>query len=130
MLRGVLLDVAPPSMCGIRREESFRHSSTTVGGKQSDSNVASKTSRRTALNIRPRSSNPVNKTIHNNGRENLNQFIIFEVKTSLAGFGRKKKSIARASTRIEFQEAMIRFSKLGFPVAHGEFLRLQYEDYI
>jgi hypothetical protein len=25
---------------------------------------------------------------------------------------------------------LIRFSKLGFPVAHGKFLRLQYEDYI
>ena len=60
------------------------------------------------------------------------------MKTSLAGFGRGQKSISwrhhdaitRASTRIEFQEALIRFSKLGFPVAHGEFLRLQYEDYI
>ena len=29
--------------------------------------------------------------------------------------------IARASTRIEFQEALIRFSKLGFSVAHGSF---------
>ena len=39
-------------------------------------------------------------------------------------------AIARASTRIELQEAMIRFSKLGFPVAHGKFLGVQYEDYI
>ena len=36
-------------------------------------------------------------------------------------------AIARASTRIEFQEALIRFSKLGFPVAHGRFLSLEYE---
>ena len=34
----------------------------------------SKTSRRTPLHIRPRSSNPVNKIIHNTGRESLNQF--------------------------------------------------------
>ena len=45
-----------------------------------------------------------------------------EVKTSLAAFGREKSmswrhrdAIAFASTRIEFQEALIRFSKLGFP---------------
>ena len=65
--------------------------------------------------------------------------IIFIVKTSLAAFGRGKKksmgwrhndAIARASTRIEFQEALIRFFKLDFSVAHGEFLSLQYEDYI
>ena len=54
--------------------------------------------------------------------------MIFEVKTSLAGFGRGKiyelghrAAIARASTRIEFQETLIRFSKLGFSVAHGSF---------
>ena len=29
---------------------------------------------RTPLNIRPRSSNPVNKIIHNTDRESLNQF--------------------------------------------------------
>jgi hypothetical protein len=64
------------------------------------------------------------------------------VKTSLAAFWQGKILcvgvtnilVARASTRIEdvicFQEALIRFSKLDFPVAHGEFLRLQYEDYI
>ena len=33
------------------------------------------TSRRTPLNIRPWSSNPVNKIIHNTGHESLNQFI-------------------------------------------------------
>ena len=43
---------------------------------------------------------------------------------------RHHDAIARASTRIEFQEALIRFSKLGFPVAHGMFLSLQYEDYM
>ena len=43
---------------------------------------------------------------------------------------RHHDAIARASTRIEFQEDLTRFSKLGFPVAHGEFLSLQYEDYI
>ena len=36
-------------------------------------------------------------------------------------------AVVRASTRIEFQEALIRFSKLGFPVAHGKFLSVQYE---
>ena len=71
--------------------------------------------------------------------------IFFEVKTSIAALhnfwqgeiiwvGVIKTLVSRASTRIEgvisFQEALIRFSKLRFPVAHGEFLRLQYEDYI
>ena len=42
---------------------------------------------------------------------------------------RHHNAIARASTTIEFQKALIRFSKLGFPVAHGRFLRLKYEDY-
>ena len=45
-------------------------------------------------------------------------------------FWRHHRAIARASTRIEFQEALIRFSMLGFPVAYGKFLSLQYEDYI
>ena len=51
--------------------------------------------------------------------------VIIEVKTSFAGCGRGKSmsrrhrdDIARASTRIEFQEALI-FSKLSFTVAHG-----------
>ena len=64
------------------------------------------------------------------------------MKTSLAAFWQGKllwvcvinTPVARASTIIEdvicFQEALIRFPKLGFPVAHEEFLRLQYEDYI
>ena len=59
------------------------------------------------------------------------------MKTSLAAFGRVKSmswrhhdAIAHASTKIEFQEALIRFSKLGFPVTHGKFLGLQYEDYV
>ena len=64
--------------------------------------------------------------------------MFFEVKNSLAGFDRGKKSmslchqgaIARESTRIGFQEALIRFSKFGFPIAHGMFLSLQYKDYI
>ena len=43
---------------------------------------------------------------------------------------RHHDAIPRGSTRIEFQEALIRFAKLGFPVAHGKFLSLQYEDYI
>ena len=34
---------------------------------------------------------------------------------------RHHDAIARASTRIGFQEALIRFSKLGFPVAYGKF---------
>ena len=38
--------------------------------------------------------------------------------------------IARASTRIEFQEALLRFCKLGFSVADGKFPSLKYEDYI
>jgi hypothetical protein len=43
---------------------------------------------------------------------------------------RHHDAIARASTRIEFQEALIRFSKLGFTVAHGRFLSLEYKDYL
>ena len=66
----------------------------------------------------------------------------FKVKTSLAVFWQEKilwvgiinMLVACTSTRIEdvicFQEALIRFSKLSFPVAHGEFLRLQYEDHM
>ena len=42
---------------------------------------------------------------------------------------RHHSAIAHTSTRIEFHEALIRFSKLGFPVAHQKFLSLQYEDY-
>ena len=42
---------------------------------------------------------------------------------------RHHAAIARTSITIGFQEAFIRFSKLGFPVAHGKF-GLQYEDYI
>ena len=53
------------------------------------------------------------------------------MKTSLAAFGRlHHDAIARASARIEFQEALIRFSKLCFPVAHGKFLSLQYTKII
>ena len=56
----------------------------------------------------------------------FDSYIIIEVKTSLPAFGRGKKSMswrhhdafARAPTRTEFQKALIRFSKLGFPVAH------------
>ena len=54
------------------------------------------------------------------------------MKTSLAGFGREKSvswrhhdAAVRASTRIEFQEALIRFSKLGFPVAHIQYVIFQ-----
>ena len=56
---------------------------------------------------------------------------IFKVKSSLAEIVRGKKkpmswryhdAIARAYTRIEFQEAFIRSSKLGFSVAHGNFV--------
>ena len=43
---------------------------------------------------------------------------------------RHRDAIARSSTKIEFQKALIRFSKLGFPVAHGKFPSLQYKDYI
>ena len=43
---------------------------------------------------------------------------------------RHHDTIARTSARIEFQEALIRFSKLSFPVAHEKFLSLQYEDYM
>ena len=72
----------------------------------------------------------------------LTQSLIFEVKTFLATFWQGKilwvgvinVLVVRASNRIKdlicFQEALIRFSKLGFPVAHGEFLRLKFEDYI
>ena len=42
---------------------------------------------------------------------------------------RHHDAIVRPSTRIEFQEALIRLSKLGFPVALVEFLRLHYEYY-
>ena len=38
---------------------------------------------------------------------------------------RHHDAIARASTRIEFHEPLIKFSKLGFPVAHGKFLNQQ-----
>ena len=67
---------------------------------------------------------------------------IFEVKNSTASFWKGKilwvcvvnTLVAHASTRIEdlicFHEALIRFSKLGFRVARGEYPRLQYEDYI
>ena len=59
MLSGVVLDVSPPSMCGILR-------SGPSGGE---------TSRATLLNIRPRFSNPVNNITYNIGRESLNQCI-------------------------------------------------------
>ena len=63
---------------------------------------------------------------------------IFEVKTSLVALGRitiyglasSWCYCARICNGRRVQEALIRFSKLGFAVAHGEFLRLQYEDYI
>ena len=70
------------------------------------------------------------------------KLFVFEVKTSLAAFWQGKilwvgvinTLVARALSRIEdlicFQEALIKFSKLGFPVVRGEFLRQQYEDYI
>ena len=62
--------------------------------------------------------------------ENKFHSFIFEVKSSLDAIWQGKiiwvgvinTLVARASTRIEdvicFQEALMRFSKLGFPVAH------------
>ena len=67
--------------------------------------------------------------------KNAFSYFFIEVKTSLAAFGRGKIYELASSwrycvriNRIEFQEALIRFSKLGFPVAYGKFL--SYEDYI
>ena len=64
---------------------------------------------------------------HFNGKRENFFSRIWQGKKSMSW--RNHDAIARASTRIGFQEPLIRFSKLGFPVAHGMFLNVQYKDY-
>ena len=75
MLRDVLLDVSPVvDGVGVRLLSLYRSWRVQEGLllKMPHTDSA-ETSRRAPLNIRPRSSNPVNKIIHNTGSESLNQ---------------------------------------------------------